>query len=195
MVLWLTSGRDSVLHHLFTTATEFKKKQHAEPTWGLSHTPLKQVLAQALFRELRDRHSRVINTQELQARAQEMGWKDSAGWRFQAWNPKLKVLEHDTSRSPVTEQEMTRKLESFVENIKGDVVHRFHCTQRMTETMEGKKTFKLDLSVRNKSAEAVWDLLVELKGCCVFQLIGVGYRREKLGKGPLAQKIQEMIRY
>ena len=73
-----------------------------------------------------------------------MGWKDAAGWRFQVWNPKLKALEHDKSRNPVPEQEMTSKLESFVENIKRDVVHRFHCTQRMTETMEGKKTFKLD---------------------------------------------------
>ena len=69
-----------------------------------------------------------------------------------------------------------------------------HATH-LTETMEGKKTFKLHLSVRNKHAEEVWDLLGELQGCCVFQLIGLGYRRERLGRGPMAQKTQEMTRY
>ena len=35
MVLWLNSGGGSILHHLYTTAVEFKKKQQSEPTWGL----------------------------------------------------------------------------------------------------------------------------------------------------------------
>ena len=177
MVLWLNSGGDSMLNHLYTTAVELKRKQQAEPTWGLAHMPLKQVMAQSLFRELKDRHQKVINSPELQNRAKEMGWKGSAGWRFQVWNPKLKALELDKTRDPVPEIEMSNKLEHFVEHIKRDAVHRFHCTQRLTETMEGKKTFKLDLSVRNKHAEEVWDLLVELQGCCVFQLIGLSYRR------------------
>ena len=41
MVLWLNSGGDSMLNHLYTTAVEFKRKQQAEPTWGLAHMPLK----------------------------------------------------------------------------------------------------------------------------------------------------------
>ena len=36
--------------------------------------------------------------------------------------------------------------------------------------------------------------MIELQGNCVFQLIGLGYRRERLGKGPIAQKIQDMIK-
>ena len=84
--------------------------------------------------------------------------------------------------------EMSTKLEFFITHMKRDVVHRFHCTRRLTECMDSKATFHMDLSVRNKNAEEIWDLMVELQGCCVFQLIGLGYRRERLGKGPAAPK-------
>ncbi|CAE6973662.1 unnamed protein product [Symbiodinium sp. CCMP2592] len=192
MVLWFSSGGDSILGQLYRTAVEFKKRQQAEPTWGLAHVPLKQVMAQAMFRELRDRHQKVLNTPDSLKRATDMGWRETGGWRYQVWNPKLKALEHDQSRPPVPDTEMSNKLQHFVDHIRRDVVHRFHCTQRMTETMESKKTFKLDLSVRNKHAEEVWDLMVELQGSCVFQLIGLGYRKEKLARAPLAQNIHEM---
>ena len=88
-------------------------------------------MAQSMFRELRDRHQKVVGSQELQNRAKEMGSKDTAGWRYQIWNPKLKVLEIDNTRNPVPEVEMSNKLEFSVEHVKRDVVHRFHCTQRL----------------------------------------------------------------
>ena len=89
---------------------------------------------------------------------------------------------------------MSTKLEFFITHMKRDVVHRFHCTRRLTECMDSKATFHMDLSVRNKNAEEIWDLMVELQGCCVFQLIGLGYRRERLGKGPAAQKILDILK-
>ncbi|CAE7193616.1 unnamed protein product [Symbiodinium sp. CCMP2592] len=195
LVLWFSPGGDSILGHLYRTALEFKKKQAAEPTWGMAHMPLKQVMALSMFRELKDRHHKVLNTKELLQRALEMGWRDAQGWHFQQWNPKLKHLELDKSRPQLSDVDMSNKLEVLTEHVKKDVVHRFHCTRRLTETMDSKATFKLDLSVRNKHAEEIWDILIELQGCCVFQLIGLGYRRERLGKGPLCQKIQEQLRY
>ena len=190
MVLWLNSGGDSILHHLYTTAVEFKKKQQNEPTWGLhaSQASHGTVHVPGVARPPPEGHQQSIASEQSQG--------DGLGRRCRlAVNPKLKALELGKSRNPVPELEMSNKLEHFVEHIKRDVVHRFHCTQRLTETMEGKKTFKLHLSVRNKHAEEVWDLLGELQGCCVFQLIGLGYRRERLGRGPMAQKTQEMTRY
>ncbi|CAE7432271.1 unnamed protein product [Symbiodinium sp. CCMP2592] len=195
LVLWFSPGGDSILGHLYRTALEFKKKQAAEPTWGMAHMPLKQVMALSMFRELKDRHHKVLNTKELLQRALEMGWRDAQGWHFQQWNPKLKHLELDKSRPQLSDVDMSNNLEVLTEHVKKDVVHRFHCTRRLTETMDSKATFKLDLSVRNKHAEEIWDILIELQGCCVFQLIGLGYRRERLGKGPLYQKIQEQLRY
>ncbi|CAE7708124.1 MCAT [Symbiodinium sp. CCMP2592] len=195
LVLWFSPGGDSILGHLYRTAVEFKKKQAAEPTWGMAHMPLKQVMALSMFRELKDRHHRVLNTKELLQRAVEMGWRDTQGWHFQQWNPKLRHLELDKSRPQISDVDMSNKLELLTEHVKRDAVHRFHCTRRLTETMDSKATFKLDLSVRNKHAEEIWDVLIELQGCCVFQLIGLGYRKERLGKGPLCQKIQEQLRY
>ncbi|CAE7040662.1 MCAT [Symbiodinium sp. CCMP2592] len=185
LVLWFSPGGDSILGHLYRTALEFKKKQAAEPTWGMAHMPLKQVMALSRFRELKECHHKVLNTKELLQRALEMGWRDTQGWHFQQWNPKLKHLELDKPRPQLSDVDMSNKLELLTEHVKRDVVHRFHCTRRLTETMDSKATFKLDLSVRNKHAEEIWDILIELQGCCVFQLIGLGYRRERLGKGPL----------
>ena len=47
LVLWFSAGSDSILGHLYQTAVAFKKRQHDEPTWGLAHVPLKQVMATA----------------------------------------------------------------------------------------------------------------------------------------------------
>ena len=33
VVLWFSSGGDSILNHLYTTAVEFKKKQQADGGW------------------------------------------------------------------------------------------------------------------------------------------------------------------
>ncbi|OLP90128.1 hypothetical protein AK812_SmicGene28345 [Symbiodinium microadriaticum] len=179
MVLWFSPGPNSVLPHLYQTAVAFKKRQQEEPTWGLAHVPLKQVMATALFRELRERHHKVLNTPELLKTAVDMGWKDNQGWVFQTWNPQLRHLERDNTRPPIPDTEMSNKLEFFITHLKRDVVHRFHCTRKLTETMDSKATFHLDLSVRNKHAEEIWDQMVALQGCCVFQLIGLGYRRER----------------
>ena len=187
-------GVELGLPHLYHTAVAFKKRQQEEPTWGLAHVPLKQVMATALFRELRERHHKVLNTPELLKTAVDMGWKDNQGWVFQTWNPQLRHLERDNTRPPIPDTEMSNKLEFFITHLKRDVVHRFHCTRKLTETMDSKATFHLDLSVRNKHAEEIWDQLVALQGCCVFQLIGLGYRRERLGKGPAAQKVLDMLK-
>ena len=194
LVLWFSPGSDSILGHLYQTAVAFKKRQQDEPTWGLAHVPLKQVMATAMFRELRERHHKVWNTPELLKKAEEMGWKDNQGWVFQTWNPQLRHLERDRNRPPIPDTEMSNKLEFFITHMKRDVVHRFHCTRRLTECMDSKATFHMDLSVRNKNAEEIWDMMMELQGCCVFQLIGLGYRREKLGKGPAAQKILDILK-
>ncbi|CAE7329112.1 unnamed protein product, partial [Symbiodinium sp. KB8] len=194
MVLWFSPGQDSVLPFLYQTALTFKKKQQTEPTWGLAHVPLKQVMATAMFRELRERFTKVLQNPELLKKATDMGWRDNQGWVYQLWNPQLKHLERDHHRAPVTDVEMTNKLEFFITHLKRDVVHRFHCTRKLTETMDSKATFHLDLSVRNKHAEEIWDLMTELQGNTVFQLIGLGYRRERLGRGPGAQKVYDMLR-
>ncbi|CAE7796895.1 unnamed protein product [Symbiodinium microadriaticum] len=194
MVLWFSPGQDSVLPYLYQTALTFKKRQQAEPTWGLAHVPLKQVMATAMFRELRERHAKVLQSQELLKKATDMGWRDNQGWVYQVWNPQLKHLERDHHRAPVPDVEMTNKLEFFITHLKRDVVHRFHCNRKLTETMDSKATFHLDLSVRNKHAEEIWDLMMELQDNTVFQLIGLGYRRERLGRGPGAQKVYDMLR-
>ncbi|CAE7841588.1 unnamed protein product, partial [Symbiodinium sp. KB8] len=112
LVLWFSPGQDSVLPNLYQTAVAFKKRQQSEPTWGLAHVPLKQVMATAMYRELRERNQKVLQSQDLLKKAADMGWRDDKGWFYQ-----------------VTDVDMTNKLEFFITHLKRDVVHRFHCTR------------------------------------------------------------------
>ena len=134
LVLWFSPGSDSILGHLYQTAVAFKKRQQDEPTWGLAHVPLKQVMATAMFRELRERHHKVWNTPELLKKAEEMGWKDNQGWVFQTWNPQLRHLERDRNRPPIPDTEMSNKLEFFITHMKRDVGSRNAWTPKPLST-------------------------------------------------------------
>eukprot|EP00439_Symbiodinium_sp_Y106_P037361 s2334_g4.t1 len=149
------------------------------------------VLALALFRELASRIDHVWSDKDRLKEVQSMGWLDtSLHWKYQLWNPTLKCLQEDKERKPVPNEEMKQLLEQLYAALKGPVVTRFHCTRKLTETMESQATFFFDLSTTGQQA---WDLMMKLQGSCVLQLVGVAYKKAGLRRGPMAEKIREMI--
>ena len=108
------------------------------------------------------------------------------------WNPTLRCLQEDKERKPLPNEEMRQLLEQLYASLKGPVVTRFHCTRKLTETMDSQATFYLDLSSRGSGQQA-WDLMMKLQGSCVLQLIGVAYKKAALRRGPLAEKIRELV--
>ncbi|CAE7239424.1 unnamed protein product [Symbiodinium sp. CCMP2456] len=192
-MMFMKPGRDSILHYLYQTATLFKKKQAESPTWGVGFQPARQVLALALFRELA---SRLETMEKDQARIKEvvdMGWATSElTWKFQAWNPQLRILQEDKDRKPLTTVEVKHSLERLYAAVKTGVVTRFSCTRKLTETMENQASFYFDLSSRGAGIEA-WEHMEKLEGCCVLQLVGLAYKRAGLRRGPLAQKLRELL--
>ncbi|CAE7330959.1 unnamed protein product, partial [Symbiodinium microadriaticum] len=180
---------DSVLHHLFQTAKELKAKQEAEPTWQLGFVPLRMVLANSLIREVIDRLNKVLASQEKLQRAKELGWRDEKGWRFQVWNPTLRHLEADRRRPPIPDDKLLDHLATVVQCLKAPIIS----TRRMSETMTNQATFKMDISLRSHSALTMWDTMRTLQGNTVFQLVGMGYKTEPLGRGPEEQKIRQAV--
>ena len=191
LIMFMRAGSDSVLNLLYCTATLYRQKQAASPTWGAQFQPPRTVLALALFRELASRIDHVWSDKDRLKEVQSMGWLDtSLHWKYQLWNPTLKCLQEDKERKPVPNEEMKQLLEQLYAALKGPVVTRFHCTRKLTETMESQATFFFDLSTTGQQA---WDLMMKLQGSCVLQLVGVAYKKAGLRRGPMAEKIREMI--
>ena len=104
----------------------------------------------------------------------------------------LKHLQEDKTRTPLTTAEIKLMLEKLYTAIRTDVVTRFSCTRKLTETMETQATFYFDLSCRNQG-QAAWDTMIQLQGNCVLQLIGLAYKRAGLRRGPMAQKLRDLL--
>ncbi|CAE6969563.1 unnamed protein product, partial [Symbiodinium sp. CCMP2456] len=177
LILFMRPGKDSVLNFLFQTASLYKQKMKETPTWGVNFQPPRAVLALALFKELANRLETTLGDSAKLKEIKDLGWMDEQGrWKYQVWNASLRHLQEDTDRKPLTTEEIKVILNRLYGLLKGDVVTRFHCTRKLTETMEGQATFFLDLSSRGSGQEA-WQHLQLLQGSCVLQLIGLAYKK------------------
>ncbi|CAE7254236.1 unnamed protein product, partial [Symbiodinium sp. CCMP2592] len=157
IVMWLRPGEYGILHHLYVTARAFKQKQQENPMWAPGQQPLRTVMAIALFREMEARVNKVLGDESLQKKAAYMGWRDPAtGWRYQRWNPTLKHLEVDSSRNPLTDQQVLQAFQLLYKSLDQDSVTRFSCTRKVTETMTNQATFLMDISVRTPAAMETW---------------------------------------
>ncbi|CAE7238906.1 unnamed protein product, partial [Symbiodinium sp. CCMP2456] len=196
IVMFLRPGENQMLSHLYNTAKLFKQKQQANPTWAPGQQPLKLVMAVAMFTKLGVRLEKTCSDEALAKKVQELGWRDpTVGWKFQYWNNNLRCLQEDTTRTPLTDQAIAQHLKKLVEVLgQPDVVHRFACTRRMSDTMESTATFLLDLTTRTPASLEAWHSLQALQGCTLLQLGGMAYKKESFKPSPAIQKLKEMIR-
>ena len=88
---------------------------------------------------------------------QDFKWK----FQFQVWNPTLRHLQEDKSRPPPTTADIKQMLEKLYAAIRTDIVTRFCCTRKLTETMESQATFYFDLSCRNQG-QAAWETMTQV---------------------------------
>ncbi|CAE7487295.1 unnamed protein product, partial [Symbiodinium sp. KB8] len=194
LIFFLRPGENSMINHLFQTAKSFKAKQAANPQWAPGQQPLKVIMAIAMFKELGARLEALCQDQTRLAQVKEFGWRDPAtGWKFQRWNPQLKALEEDNSKSPISDQMVANHLQKLCQALAQDTVHRFHCTRKMADVMESPATFQLDLSTRTAISLEAWAALMALQGCTVLQLGGFAYKRETLKPSPAIAKLKDMI--
>ena len=185
LILFLKAGSNSVLPFLYQAATLYKAKQKESPTWSVNFQPPRTVLALAMIKELATRLDAVTADKARYKEVQDMGWMDQQGaWKFH--------LQADTERAPLTAQQIKELLEELYKSLKGDVVTRFRCTRKLTETMESQATFYFDISTRGQGQDA-WKILMMLQGNCVLQLIGLGFKKAGLRRGPIAEKVRDWL--
>ncbi|CAE7664604.1 car [Symbiodinium sp. CCMP2592] len=129
------------------------------------------------------------------------GWVKVQGekelhWTFQQWNAESRRLELDATRPPIGHTQMVQiahDLQQLVMTGKEELIHRFHSTRKLTETVTGDTLpFILSVAMRGTRAQQAHDLLRSLTGSAALRLVGVRIRGERMNLQPLAQHIAKM---
>ena len=90
---------------------------------------------------------------------------------------------------------MMTKLACLQKSLAQDrIIHRFKSLRPLQEQMQGETVAMiLDLAIADKDAMDAQQMLMQLMGSSVFQIIGMHYRREGLGRSQLAKSIQKIL--
>lgn len=73
------------------------------------------------------------------------------------------------------------------------LIHRFHSTRKLTETIAGDTLpFILSIALRGSKAQQTHDAFNLLAGNAALRLVGVRLRSERMNLQPLAQHIAKM---
>ena len=172
IVLWFRPGPQSILHFMFQQAKQWKSQFENQMTEQDKFVPLRTVLATSMVQELGHRLEKLRSNPEMLQKTVEKGWRDAnREWKFQQWNPQLKHLEEDSAPTPISDKEAIQKVHRLAKCLQGETVMRFHSTRPLTEVMESPATFLLEVSGRSQGARKAWDLMMEMQGRTLLQLI------------------------
>ena len=94
--------------------------------------------------------------------------------------------------------ELVRQLTFLLENLRGDIIHKFHSTKGLDLVEENTSshpsvTFLLGISLRGEKANEMHEVLCKLLGCSMWQLIGVSMKREGLQRSPTAKHLAKLL--
>ena len=198
-LLHLESGPQGMLSPLWKVAQAWKAgKDKTPPTVASS---LRVALIKCLLAEWVARLDLMTKDAETVKKMEAQGWVKVQGeaelhWNFQQWNMQTCRLELDANRPPVGHSTMLQaanNLQTLVNSETERLIHRFHSTRKLTETVVGDTMpFILSVAMRGTKAQQAHDILNDLVGSAALRLVGVRIRGERPNLQPLAQHIAKM---
>ncbi|CAE7265457.1 unnamed protein product, partial [Symbiodinium microadriaticum] len=175
-VLFMRQDYASIIPNLHAISTEWHAKKE-EGHEGLTSS-LRTVLLACLVKELLARVQNMASTTEGQGKLQAVHWLDSnQAWTFLRWCHKSRKLVLDNNKESLSHTELVRQLTFLLENLRGDIIHKFHSTKGLDLVEENTSshpsvTFLLGISLRGEKANEMHEVLCKLLGCSMWQLIG-----------------------
>ncbi|OLQ11417.1 hypothetical protein AK812_SmicGene4745 [Symbiodinium microadriaticum] len=196
-VLFMRQDYASIIPNLHAISVEW----HAKKEEGVENltSSLRTLLLACLVKELLARVQKMASTQEGQEKLQRTKWMDlDQQWTFLRWCHKTKKLVVDDNKPSLSHTELVRQLTFLLENLRGDVIHKFHSTKGLDLVEENASnlpsvTFLLGISLRGERAHEMHEVLCKLLGCSAWQLIGVSLKREGLQRAPAAKQLAKML--
>ncbi|CAE7249989.1 unnamed protein product [Symbiodinium sp. CCMP2592] len=198
-LLHLESGAHGLLAPLWQVAQVWKTGRDKTPptvTCSLRVALIKSLLAEWITRlDMMTKDEATLKKMEAQGWIKVQG-ETEIHWTFQQWNAESRRLELDATRPPVGHTQMVkiaRDLQQLVLTGKEELIHRFHSTRKLTETVTGDTLpFILSVAMRGTRAQQAHDLLRDLTGSAALRLVGVRIRGERMNLQPLAQHIAKL---
>ncbi|CAE7790745.1 unnamed protein product [Symbiodinium sp. CCMP2592] len=198
-LLHLESGTHGLLAPLWQVAQAWKTGRDKTPptvTSSLRVALIKSLLAEWVTRlDMMTKDEATIKKMEAQGWVKVQGEKE-LHWTFQQRNAESRRLELDATRPPIGHTQMVKiahDLQQLVMTGKEELIHRFHSTRKLTETVTGDTLpFILSVAMRGTRAQQAHDLLRSLTGSAALRLVGVRIRGERMNLQPLAQHIAKM---
>ncbi|CAE7519489.1 unnamed protein product, partial [Symbiodinium necroappetens] len=196
-VLFMRQDYASIIPNLHAISVEWhaKKEEGAE---GLTSS-LRTLLLACLVKELLARVQKLASTQEGQEKLQRTKWMDQdQQWTFLRWCHKTRKLVVDDNKPSLSHTELVRQLTFLLENLRGDIIHKFHSTKGLDKVEENASnlpsvTFLLGISLRGERAHEIHEVLCKLLGSSAWQLVGVSMKREGLQRAPAAKQLAKML--
>ncbi|CAE7226352.1 hypothetical protein AK812_SmicGene29269 [Symbiodinium microadriaticum] len=119
-------------------------------------------------------------------------------WTFLRWCHRTKKLVVDDNKPSLSHTELVRQLTFLLENLRGDIIRKFHSTKGLDKVEENASnlpsvTFLLGISLRGERAHEIHEVLCKLLGSSAWQLVGVSMKREGLQRAPAAKQLAKML--
>ena len=192
-MLFMRPGKDTVLTFLFQTASLFKKKQEESPTWGADFQPLRVVLSLALFRELATRLEAVEKDDNKIKEIVDLGWMThDYKWKVSSMEPR--------AEAPAGGQDANTPHNRRDQAHAGEVVHgnqdgRCHSIQLHQEAHgdHGDPGHLLLRPVMPQPRTGGMGHDDTTAGQLCPAVIGLAYKRAGLRRGPMAQKLRDLL--
>ena len=191
-VLFIQPGSQGPLPLLFAAAQKWKKSQEEGTTTSTLRTTLFGCLITMLHASLKDIGG--VTQTPFQKKAEDNKWLQEGHWCYQKWSPALGSLVVDEGRPPLPHAKLVEALQLLLPIIMQPyMIHRFHATRPLADTMTGVTAFQLDISNRTKGHPTVWETLEALTGLSAMQVIGLQLRRDTLKQSPAAALVQQAL--
>ncbi|CAE7196993.1 unnamed protein product [Symbiodinium microadriaticum] len=196
-VWWLrTAGPESIVPSLARVSAAWNRKKDEE---GIQDHPLRIVMLSTLLEVMIERAQAAVEPSRLEASAQAgliLNQGDEPFWPFLRWNQARRIEEVVSSEEmrPLEHSRLMRKLNQIRDTINPENILRCHGYHSISENMTGD-TWRLLLEIETVGEEAqnlhAW--LRRMINCTAWKLIGGRFRRERLGRSPLANRLAELL--
>ena len=185
----------SVVPALYDAQRAWRQLRDSDP--GKVTKPMRCTLLACLLKELSARLKNLTNEAENKASLHKLGWlnEDYSAWAYLQWSVEKRKLVADDSKTSLTVSEAECLVDKLRELVaEPGLVVRFHPTRPISDQMTGESlTCCLQVSIREPRAAILHERLSTLSGSACAQLIGMGLRKDRMGRSALAQAIAKTM--
>ncbi|OLP86656.1 hypothetical protein AK812_SmicGene32208 [Symbiodinium microadriaticum] len=196
LMFFQTNSQWAVTSQLFKAATEWKEQKESAPQ-SLTQ-PLRSVLFYCVWTSLLAQLRRMEDPQEVDFinEVKARGLTEGSTWVFLRWDSKEKKHVKDAQEplDHVTAVQLVQQILALCAY--PDTIGRYHSLRPLTSSLSSDVIpFMLVLQNRTQESHQMYTCVRRLCRSSCTHLVGMTMRPSRLGRSPLAQQIDKLLRH